>query len=334
MRDVAARSGVSSALVSYVLHGRADRDKPASAEVQARVRAAAKELGYFPNANARSLKRQRTDRICVVTGSPEIPAAGMLIRRLQEMAHERGSGVVVVPVETDRDAHQAIELLQQGFCDGAVIEVLAARFYHSAELAALAERGTPVVVLSQTMEALGIDVVRNPEREICAEVLTTLIDKGRHRLAYLGLKDDQRKGNTGLRYQGYLDALHSRDLKRDPRLIVDGAAEDRISAYRATEHLLALKRPPDVIFASSDRGAISAIWAMRDAGVRIPDDIAVVGFGLLPEGEITRPGLTSIGQDPSRFAEIIDLLFARINGDESPPKEIVVPLNIVWRGST
>lgn len=261
----------------------------------------------------------------------------MLIRRLQEKAHERGSGVVVVPVETDRDARRAIELLQQGFCDGALIEALATpvpSFYHASELAALAERGTPVVVLSQTMEPLGIDVVRNPEREICAEVLTTLIDNGRRRLAYLGQKDEQRKGNIGLRYQGYLDALHSRDLKRDPRLIVDGAAEDRISAYRATENLLAMKRPPDVIFSSSDRGAISAIWAMRDAGVRVPEDIAVVGFGLLPEGAITKPGLTSIGQDPSRFAEIIDLLFARINGDESPPKEIVVPLNIVWRGST
>lgn len=334
MRDVGLRAGVSQALVSYVLSGRQDRQRRASPDVVARVEEAARELGYFPDANARSLRRRRTDRICLMAGRPGNPSVDLLLAHLQQEARRRGYWTIMLPQDPDEDPSRSLELLHQGLADGAVINSWAFEStLASTGLDVLRPHGVPVVVLTEDLAPAGFDVVRATEQAACEEACNHLLDQGRRRIAYLAHDDSLGPVRFSPRYRGFAAALLSHGMKPDPKLVVGGAAEDRVAAYQATLDLLGADPPVDAIFSESDRGAISAIWALRDTGVQVPEKVAVVGFGLLPEGEATRPALTSIGQDRSRISEIADLLFARIEGDGSPFKELVIPSSIVWRGS-
>jgi DNA-binding LacI/PurR family transcriptional regulator len=113
--------------------------------------------------------------------------------------------------------------------------------------------------------------------------------------------------------------------------VVTGA-DDRVAAYEATRSLLA--EAPDAVFAASDRAAITAILALRDAGVSIPDDVAVVGVGNLDEGRITRPPLSTVGPPAMDFHDAARLLLDRVLADEPPPGRVVTTeWTFVRRGS-
>lgn len=320
-------------MVSYVLNGRADRKSPASPEVERRVRAAAEELAYSPDLNARSLRLQRTDRICLLIGRPGNPYADLLLEGLQCEAAQRGFATVSVPIGPDGNTRRPIELLRQGLADAAVVGFFP-RLHPPAprDLAELVERGTPVIVLSDEFKPDGFDVVRGDEASVFENAVTRLIDTGRRRIAYLAHADDTHAKGAP-RYRGYLAALKKRNISHDPSLVILGAADDRVAAYQATSELVRRNEVPDTIVSASDRGAISAIWALRDAGVSIPDAVAVMGFGNLPEGAVMRPALSTIGQRSDRIHEVARLLFARLSGDSSPAQTLTIPWQIHWRES-
>lgn len=333
MRDVAREANVSSAVVSFVLNGRANRSNPASPAVEERVLAAAEKLGYSPDLNARSLRLRRTERICLVVGRPGNPSADLLLAGLQKEAHQRGYSTLMLPVDADGNSRRSLELLRQGLADGAVLGPMPRTYpLVAAEIADLVRRGVAIVALGDELPSGQVDVVRGKEQEAAAAAVGALVAAGRRRIAYLAHADDLVSGGSP-RYRGYLEALRAAGLATCPDLVVVGAAEDRVAAYRAATGLLSLPQPPDAIFSGSDRGAVSAIWALRDAGVTIPEQVAVLGFGNLPEGEVVRPALSTIGQGTGRFHEVADLLFARIDGDSSPAKEVVIPALVHWRES-
>jgi LacI family transcriptional regulator len=333
LRDVASLALVSPAMVSYVLNGRANRKSPASPEVERRVRTAAEKLGYSPDLNARSLRLQRTERISLLVGRPGNPYADLLLEGLQCEAAERGYATVGVPIGPDGDTRRPIELLRQGLADAAIVGFFP-RMHPPAprDLAELVKRGTPVIVLSDEFTPDGFDVVRGDEALVFEHAVSQLIDSGRQRIAYLAHADDLHGGGAP-RYRGYLAALKRHQIKFDQSLVIVGAADDRVAAYQATSELVRRNETLDTIVSASDRGAISAIWALRDAGVGVPSTIAVMGFGNLPEGEISRPSLSTIGQHSDRIHEVAKLLFARLAGDSSPARVLTIPWQIHWRES-
>lgn len=334
MRDVAQEAGVSQALVSYVLSGRPDRGSPASPEVESRVRAAARRLNYVPDLNARSLRRRRTDRVCLVTDSVGTPWVGLVLEHLREEAEVVGYSVVSLTVDSRRGVEDTLDLLRQRVADGVVFATGAALTQELApDLAELARLGTPVVVFSETIEAGYVDVIRAGERTAVRHALQGLVAGGRRRIAYLAHRHDLDQGQFSPRYLGYLDTLAANGLSLDGSLVAVGAAEDRVSAYEATAKLLAEEPRPDAIFSSSDRGAISAIWALRDREMAIPEHVAVLGFGDIPEGVIVRPALSTIGQDHGQLGQAAKLLFARLAGDPAAPKEVLLPCHVTWRES-
>ncbi|MDA8296682.1 MAG: LacI family DNA-binding transcriptional regulator [Actinomycetota bacterium] len=297
------------------------------------MRAAADELGYSPDLNARSLRLQRTDRICLLVGRPGNPYADLLLEGLQCEASERGYATVSVPIGPDGDTRRPIELLRRGLADAAIVGFFP-RVHPPAprDLAELVERGTPVIVLSDEFKPEGFDVVRGDEASVFEHAVTSIIDSGRRHIAYLAHADDTH-GKGSPRYRGYLAALKRQKITFDPALVILGAADDRVAAYRATCELLRRDETLDTIVSASDRGAISAIWALRDAGVAVPDTVAVMGFGDLPEGAVTRPALSTIGQRSDRIHEVAKLLFARLGGDLSPARTLTIPWQIHWRES-
>lgn len=329
--DVARRAGVSPALASYVLNGRRGRNAPAAPRTMELVRKAAAELGYSPNQNARNLRRQRTEQILVLVGRLDAPWSDLVVSRLQQEADDHRYSVLAVLVDSNQRLQHVLELLRRGVADAVVVTPMP-HTYNADELRDLEARGTRVLAFSDSLAAGDFDVVRAHEYEASRSAVDTLIARGRRRIAFIGHPHDAEAGSCSPRYQAYLDALTSAGFF-DNDLVV-GGAEDRVAAYRSTERLVADGERPDAIFSASDRGAISALLALEHAGVRVPEEVAVVGFGSAPEGELARPPLTTIGRDGGGMEGVAHQLFARLGSGEVGPLEIELPVEVIWRQST
>ncbi|NGN63577.1 LacI family transcriptional regulator [Streptomyces sp. A7024] len=329
-RDVAELAGVSVATVSHVVNGRGGRF---GADTRDRVLAAVSELGYAPNSSARGLRRQRTDQVALLVGSIGVPANDRLTAQLHEAADAAGYGVLTLLVDSELRARHALDLLHRGIADGAVISDP----YHCLDddrLASLAHH-LSMVVMDNTVAPDGFDVLRMRELAACAEGLDQLIGGRRRRVAFIGHHSDLLDtGRPSERYTAYTQALERHGLERDERLVVSGA-DDRSLSYWAMTGLLQLADPPDAVFCASDRAAVSAIWAIRDAGMSVPSDVAVLGAGNIKEGLITRPALSTVGLPHLDFGEVVRLLFERLAALEPlPGREVVKEWAFIPRGST
>jgi DNA-binding LacI/PurR family transcriptional regulator len=136
------------------------------------------------------------------------------------------------------------------------------------------------------------------------------------------------------RYQGYAKALSDAGIAVDPLLVQSGAGS-REEAYATTQLLLEGGLRPTALLAAADIAAASAIMAARDLGMRVPHDLAVIGMGNIPEGEMIRPRLTTVGQQPLEFDTTAELLFSRLRG-EAPAagRAVVLPWRLIIREST
>ena len=335
-QDVAALAGVSVATVSYVMNGRMlDR---ISAPTREKVLSAARQLDYTPNRAAQTLRLQKTHQVCLVVDSIGVPVIDQLARDLHTAADEAGYGLITMVVGSNERSAKTTRLLQQRVADGAVIAPAQIQRFSDESLFELARGGLPLVVMDNTVRAAGFDVVRAPERDGCTEAMNHLLATGRRRIAYL-----KHRGESAVptdrayseRQYVYRDALTRHGVPVDESLVVEGA-DDRVSGYHAATELLQRADRPDAIFSASGRSAISALWAARDAGLRVPEDVAVIGCGNLPEAEIMRPRLSIVGPPTTEdFTEVGRLLFDRVRSTEDlPAREITEPWVFISREST
>jgi DNA-binding LacI/PurR family transcriptional regulator len=326
---VAELANVSVATVSYVLSG---RDRPVAAETRQRVLDAARQLGYTPNQAARSLRRRRTQRVCLVLSTfGGVPADERLATDLHEMADARGYSVITLAVYSEARAAAAIEMLRGGIADGALINVVGDHLARDL-LEGVAATGLPMVVLSNESGLEGCDVVRTPEAEASAEAVEHLLATGRRRIAFMGQRHELYRDKPAGRLLGYLTALERHGVTDR---VVTGGADDRVAAYQTATELLRSPDRPDAIFAAADRAAISAISAARDLGLAVPDDVAIVGVGNIDEGLITNPQLSTVGPLRHDYTDVVRLLFDRLQADEPPPaREIVRSWTFLRRGSS
>jgi LacI family transcriptional regulator len=335
---VAALAGVSVATVSYVMNARDDRR--VGAQTRERVLAAARALGYVPHQAARSLRRRRTELVALVVGSIGVPAYDQLAQDLHTAADAAGYGVITIVVDSPRRADTTIDLLHQRLVDGALIAP-SVPYLSDDTLGGLARTGLPLVVMSNHVNPDGFDVVRAPERRACTEAMEHLLSSGRRRVAFVGHRNEVVHPRMSERRRAYVDALDRHGIPVRDRIVVAGA-DSRVAGYQAVASLLTRRPRPDAIFAASDRAAISAIWAVRDAGLRVPDDVAVVGVGNLEEGRVIRPALSTVGPVSHEYSAVARLLFDRLaalhdphSQREPPPaRELVTPWSFIRRGST
>jgi len=311
IRDVAERAGVSTATVSLVLNEvEGTRVAPATRD---RVRTAAEELGYRPNTLARGLRTRRTHMIGFV--SDEIattPYAGQMIQGAQAAAWE--AGYVLLLVNTDKDPEiQRSELraLLERQIDGAIF----ATMYHRvvdvpAELA-----GTPHVVLDARPREGTVPFVVPDEVGGAEAVVTELVRAGHRRIGHV--TDRVEVPAKELRLQAYRDVLTRHGIAFDRRLVVADES-DTEGGYRATSRLLDRKNPPTAVFCFNDRMAMGAYRAAAERGLRIPDDLSVVGFDdqQLISAALS-PGLTTAALPHHAMGEwAVSTLLQRMNNSE------------------
>ncbi|OZM72893.1 LacI family transcriptional regulator [Amycolatopsis antarctica] len=301
IRTVAARAGVSIATVSYVLSGRTGGHTRVSEGTRARVVDAAAELGYVPNQSARGVRCGRTDQVCLVLRSPHTPSAQALADTVSSaMSAHRLNTLMLVGGDWENF------LLRRG-ADGAFVDLRGAEEAGVAGLRRIVDRGIALVVMHATVDPDGFDVVRPDETGACGQAVA-LLSEGHRRIGWLG----GRAGGSP-RYAGYVLALRDAGLGLDESLVrFTGASREH--AYE--EALRLLRRPdrPTAIVAASDLAAISALWAAQRLGLRVPEDLAIVGAGNSPEGAATEPPITTVGPLPFA-ADIAGLLLSRLAGE-------------------
>ncbi|NIK56528.1 LacI family DNA-binding transcriptional regulator [Kribbella shirazensis] len=324
LRDVAEAAGVSVATCSYVLSGRADRTTPLPEPTRKRVEDAARRLGYKGNTAARSLRRQRSELIAIVYAPPVSPWLDHLTWECEDIAAARGYSVIGVPVRRLDRAAQSLRVITRGHVDGAIFTPVLS---DDLDLTAARRSTRALMAFSDSLRMPGVDVVRNNVRTALAEATTYLIDAGRERIAYLshtGVQED--------RYLGYVDALEQAGREVDPALVRVGAAS-REDAVLVVRELLDGPNPPDAVVSESDRGGFAALQAAADRGVKVPDDLAVIGTGNTREATNSMPSLTSVGMHQLDFTEMVEALFARIDDPTLPARELLMPWVLNHRAS-
>lgn len=325
MRDVAALAGVGIKTVSRVVN-----DVPTVApDLVARVNKAAAKLGYRPNLTASSLRRsdRRTSTIGLLLENVANPFSGVVHRAVEEVARARG--VLVLTGSLDEDPAQeknlARALIDRG-ADGLL--VVPAGSDHS-YLVGEQRAGTQIVFLDRNPSLVAADTVRSDHHKGAVGAIAHLIDHGHRRIAYLGDRADVSTARE--RHAGYLAALRAAGLGVSDELIHQNLSTTE-QAEEQTRAILDQPEPPTALFTSQNLVTIGALRALRRAGLR--GRIAHVGFDDVVLADLLEPGLTIVAQDPSEIGHLAaTMLFARIDGDRSPARTVVVPTRLIARGS-
>jgi LacI family transcriptional regulator len=325
MRDVAALAGVGIKTVSRVVN-----DVPTVApDLVARVNEAAAKLGYRPNLTASSLRRsdRRTSTIGLLLENVANPFSGVVHRAVEEVARARG--VLVLTGSLDEDPAQeknlARALIDRG-ADGLL--VVPAGSDHS-YLVGEQRAGTQIVFLDRNPSLVAADTVRSDHHKGAVGAIAHLIDHGHRRIAYLGDRADVSTARE--RHAGYLAALRAAGLGVSDELIHQDLSTTE-QAEEQTRAILDQPEPPTALFTSQNLVTIGALRALRRAGLR--GRIAHVGFDDVVLADVLEPGVTIVAQDPSEIGHLAaTMLFARIDGDRSPARTVVVPTRLIARGS-
>jgi DNA-binding LacI/PurR family transcriptional regulator len=333
LQDVADQAGVSRALVSIVV-----REAPgASAATRARVLAVAAQLGYRPDVHARLLARQRT-RLIGVTVQLGHPFHADVVAGLYVAAERHGYELVLSATTPGRDQPRAIETLLDYRSEGLV---LLAPDTPAATLAAIGRR-VPSVVLARRVRAEGVHVVRTADELGVGQAVDHLVGLGHTAIAHV---DGGSLPAATDRRRGYRTALRRHRLA--PRAVAGGQSEE--DGARAARELVDGGLPTAVV-CFNDRCAVGLLDVLIRAGVRVPEDVSVVGFDDSQLARLSHINLTTVAQDVARMADLaVERLVRRLDPDGSAAdgaspddggragdggRETVLPPHLVVRGST
>ena len=322
--DVARLAGVSQSAVSRSF----SPGKAVSERTREKVRAAAAELGYRPNALASSLITKRTNMIALMTGDMANPHYARTINAFSLGLQQRGLHVLLFSLTEGQSVENAVEEVLKYRVDG-VIMISAALSTEVGD--ACAQVGVPVVLYNRYVREPTVNSVRIENVEGGRAIADLLADTGHHRLAFIG--GTAVDPTSSDRERGFCTRLGERGLSLSVRIEGDFTFE----SGRAAMHALWQGRPrPTAVFAASDLMAFGVLdAARRDLGLTVPDDVSVVGFDDLPSAAWPSYDLTTIRQPVEEMATAaIDLLLRRIDSRAAPAQTRLMAGTLIVRGST
>jgi DNA-binding LacI/PurR family transcriptional regulator len=311
MRDVAELASVSPATVSRVLNG----DPTVGAPYRRRVTQAVQELNYRPNRLARNLRVQRTATIGVVVSDIENPHFSETVRAVEDAAFRQGYRVLVC--NSDESAEKQAAYLQT-FADERVLGVILSPSNPTDDqITALIELGIPIVAFDREVADPRADAVIADNVGAARKAVEVLVAAGHERITYVGGRRDVETGAE--RLDGFALTMQAHGLEprtTDGNFRIDGG-------YRAVEELLSAPDRPTALIVGNNSMTIGALRAMHAAGVRAPDDLALVAFDDPPWAELVEPPLTALAQPVRRMAtEAFELLLERVNGRDTPRRTV------------
>jgi LacI family transcriptional regulator len=326
IRDVAALAGVSPATVSRVLNGKQD----VAADLRRRVLAAVTELGYRRNGPARSLRTRAATVLGLIISDITNPFFTAVVRGAEDQAQLAGYSVVLA--NADEDVAKEARYLEVAAAEQMAGVLLSPASPRRTSIDLLVERGIPVVTIDRRLTATPVDSVTVDNQLAARKAAQHLLAQGCRRI---GLVAGPVQTTTGAsRLAGYRAALRAAQRTVDPSLVA--YADFRTEGgYAATRQLLRQRQPPDGLLFSNNLMTVGGLKAIAEAGLAIPDDIAIVGFDDASWTTALRPPLTVVAQPTYEIGQTAaQLLLRRIEGAKFPPRRVVLRAELIVRASS
>ncbi len=326
IHELAAAANVSIATVSRVLN---NTPHPVSESTRQRVLKLAQEMGYRPNQAARSLRTERSGMIGIITDDiSETPFSPLIIRGIQDYMRSAGYFCLIINVDWNpQKEKEAVQDLTARAIDG----VIFAETWHNSINEELAGANKPHVFVHRLFQNSSPYSVIPDEIYGSRTAVHHLLELGHRRIGYINGPDDFYA--SAERLKGYRLALEEAGIPFDPSLTTVGNWEVP-SGYDGAQQLLAGPQHPTAIFAANDLMAVGAIYAIHDAGLRIPEDIALVGYDDREIATIVRPALTTVtlpcyDMGQASAAMLVNLL----EGKADNPDEVKIRGKLIVRQS-
>ena len=326
--QVAKLAGVSITTVSNVINDRTDAMRPAT---RARVLEAAQTLGYHPSQAARSLAIRQTATIGLVITEIATPLFFGAVSQIERLAREAGHNVLLTHASTTEDEKDSLDLLQEKEVEGVIF--LSTSDYRDEDLLDRLSRTIPVVTINRSGTGGPFDRISWDNVLGVASAVRHLADLGHRRIGFL--HGPSNRQSTDERFQGYRLGLTESGIRFDEELVGIGDYTGIPTAWMtATERLLNGSSRPSAVIAADDSVAAVVIRTVKRRGLRLPEDVAVVGIDDQPFAELLDPPLTTIRLPIAEAGQMaVQLLLERIGGLGSPSVRHVLPTKLVIRES-
>ncbi|OGO09334.1 MAG: LacI family transcriptional regulator [Chloroflexi bacterium RBG_13_60_13] len=326
MRDVAKRAGASVTTVSHVVNG----TRRVSDGLRQQVLTAVTELGYQPNALARSLRSKKTHTIGLVVPDSANPFFAEVARGIEDVTFEAGHSVILC--NSDGNLQKELlytDLLVEKQVDG--ILFVAAGF--SAEhILRLLQRRIPVVVVDREIPGVSVDSVLTDNERGGWLATDHLIKLGHCRIGCITGPSDLTPSAD--RVRGYQRALQESGLPVESELVVKGEFQSE-SGHRAAHSLLGMEDPPTAVFACNDLMAVGVFGAAYERSFQVPDQLSVVGFDDIRLASFTNPPLTTVAQPKHEMGALAArMLLDRMQDPEMAPRRRLLETKLLVRRST
>ena len=333
IKDIARELGISPSTVSRALKDHPD----ISTKTKKAVNALAEKLNYQPNIVALSLRQRKTNTIGVII--PELVHFffSTVISGIEDVAYQAGYSVILAQSGESYEREKTdIKALFNSRVDGMLIS-LSRETKNFEHIESIISKGVPIVFYDRTYDNQGTSKVIVDDYIGAKEAVEHLIEQGYKRIAHL-------EGAPGLliteaRKRGYVDALQQHKMQVVDSLIIECSSGSQEDGKRATKNLLSMSNPPDAIFAHSDPIAMGAMMAIKEKGLKIPQDVGLVGFSNWSYGSLIEPTLTTVDQPGFEMGqEAARLLIRQIEAgdkDQEPqPETKILKTKLIVRDSS
>lgn len=333
-RDVAQRAGVSTAVVSYVLN---DGPRPVSPEIRERVLEAARALDYHPHAIARGLRNRRSNTIGFIVADfmPQTtfvaPYTTGILNGIVDELKQRDHYLIIFHIGVGENVDKLRDLLREGRLDGIIVRFPENPAANDQLLELIVNSKLPCVCLErEASSAHHYPSITIDEVAGATTATRFLIERGHRRIAHI--VGDLRMRSAQIRLESYKNTLLAHGLPFDP-LLVQGGSWTAKDATLAAHRLFDLADPPTAIFAANDNLAFNAIRVARERGLRVPQDVAVLGYDDAPIEYDLLSSLTTMRLPLERMGrQAAELILKQVAGEEAG--SIVIVPELVQRGST
>lgn len=329
IKDLAKKLGISPSTVSRAL-----RDHPDISEsTKKRVTEAAEKYHYRPNQLAQSLQKKRSNTIGVIVPEIRHHFFSTVISGIEEIAYEHGYTIMVCQ-SNETVAREVLntEALIANQVAGLLIAI-SSETVNYRHLEGVIRHGVPLVQFDRVVEDLPTSKVVVDDYRASYEAVTHLIQSGYRRIGHMAGQDGIALNQH--RFDGYMDALRDNDLHYEEKFHLHGGYREE-DGRKGAERYLALDELPEAILAINDPVAVGLFSRFKEAGVRIPDDVALVGFSDTPAAALIDPALTSVSQPAFEMGRTaVSLLLKQFDAeDDFVPETVVLDTKLLIRGSS
>ena len=330
LKDIANVLNISTAAVSKALHD----DPRISKARKAEVKKIAKELNYQPNHLATALRKGKSNLVGVIIPKTNSNFFSSVLEKIEEVLNEAGYNIIITQSNESYEKEcRNIDTLLFTQVDG-IIASMANETVDLSHYEKIKSKGIPLILFDRGENNLNVDYVGIDDYASSLMIVEHLISKGCKRIAHIGGYRRTRIFNNRIR--GYIDAIKKFNLPLEDELLIESALtlEDGREKMKA---LLLLPKRPDGVYIASDYAALGALQVIKEQGLRIPDDIKLVGFGNEPFTSLVTPSITTINQHSAQIGKAAATTFLSLvkNKDvKQSLNKIILTAELVERDSS